>query len=144
MEVCNSLRFLAMFAITGFQNIQSCVSRLFLSNPKPSAWRALMLVLAYVYSFSFPLLSLQLGMIFWLEIVYITGSVLAAGQIPWYMYIFFPWIGMQAFVIIVVLFSKIVYIHMESMILKQHWVLWCTRRGSRFLTFWKIKLKYRE
>lgn len=144
LEACNTFRNVAVLSLTMLQNIRLCVVKIFALKPKLGALKALKLVLVHLNSLTSALLTVYLGMIFVLEIICMTGSVVAVGRVPWYMYVFFPWIALQVFAFIVVTFSVLIYINSESKRLKQHWVWWCAGKGSKFFILWKLKIKYRQ
>lgn len=134
-----------MFAITTFQNVNACVSKLFATiSPRQRAWKALKVTLVQLSPLTSPLLAVYLGMVFLLEILCITASVLALGRVPWYMYMFFPRIGVQAFVVRIVMFNKLIFIYEASERLQQRWILWCAMKGSKCFFRWKVKLKFRQ
>lgn len=144
VEVCNTFRNVAMIALTTFQNIRLCVLKMFTVKPQVGYWKALRFALIQLNALTSSLLSLNLGMIFLLEIICITASVVAVSHLPWYMYIFFPWIGIQVFAFIIVMFSMLIYIHSESKRLKHHWIWWCAGKWSKVFISWKLKVKYRQ
>lgn len=143
-EVCNTVRNVAVLALSTFQNIKLCVLKLFVEKPQPNIWKMLKLVISQINAMTSPLLSAYLSMIFLVEIVCITSSVVAVGRLPWFMHLFFPWIAIQCFVAIMVIFSSLIYIHTASKQLKQRWMFLCTGNGNKLLNLWKVKIQRRE
>lgn len=77
------------------------------------------------------LVAINLAMIFLLEVLCITASVVAIGTLPWYEYGYFPLVTCVAGVVLMIMFYEMVSCYRESYFLRQKWVHYCGGREAR-------------
>ncbi len=139
VEASTTFRTLALLAIYMFGICSKCILRLSRCTPSIIEWRALRILFIIGNQRISVLLTLYLGMVFYLLINCNSGSILTPGKIPWTIYIFFPLIGVLTTVIIVILFQLLIFANTESTKLKLKWISFCG--NSLFCQSNRFKMK---
>lgn len=121
VEGCTTFRTLALYAILWFQDFENCVNLLASMLPNFSKWSALKSVFVTGNDALSSFISLYLGVVFLLEIVFITVSLVDMDNMPWFVYFNFPLFTGLSLIIISEIFSQAVRIHSGSSRLKQIW-----------------------
>lgn len=139
-EITTACRTIGIIAIASSKALKSCVFRLSVQAPDFKMWHALRIFFQIANIPVAYLLSLYLGPVFLMEILCISGAVLAIGKMPWFMYMIFPFIGIIAAVEIFVIFYELVYGHAGSIVLQKNWLVWYATVGNRSNSRFQLKV----
>lgn len=124
-DVATTFRTLALLAIYMFGLCSKCIQQMAIRAPIINDWRALRVLFIIANQLISVLITLYLAIVFYVLIICNTETILAAGKIPWILYLFYPLIGSMTSVIIVILFLLLISSHVESNTLKYKWMCYC-------------------
>lgn len=131
LNVCRMVQTYGILGVAFAEALKKYVSRLTDMTLSFRKWRILQIEFQTSHELVSRALSIALGGVFSLEVVAITGSILAIGKIPWYKYFIFPFTMIIAAILMSQFFREIICLHTKSLFVKQKWILWCTTVKNR-------------
>lgn len=134
LDMCTTCRTFAILGIAFVEAFKKYLSRLTELPPSFQKGRSLQIEFQVANIPVSKFLCIALANMFLMEVITVSGSILAFGIMPWYKYIIFPFAMIFAVVLMSQLFREIIYVHRKFLVVKSRWIVWCAliRNRNRF------------
>lgn len=143
VEAGSTLRIICILNIASIFALKQCVFRLSSRSPNFLMWKTLKIAYLMTNKVLSLIFSLYLTLVFLVEILCMTSSVLALGKMTWYLYIIFPGMGVAAVLVVSVVFHETINGYSESAVLRRNWRFWCAKDKQNGGSSSQFKLAYK-